>query len=71
MDNSKNVIAFKSEIYRSYIEHTRDSRLKTLLRELVDNVEACRLGGGSRRRAFFLIGLLAVASPSLCVTISA
>lgn len=56
MDNSKNVIAFKSEIYRSYIEHTRDSRLKTLLRELVDNVEACRLGGGSRRRAFFLIG---------------
>ncbi|MGV2124021.1 TniB family NTP-binding protein [Agrobacterium vitis] len=61
MDNAKNpatgnISALKSEVYRGYIDHARDSRLETLLRELVDNVEACLLGGGSRRRALFLIG---------------
>ncbi|MUZ76203.1 AAA family ATPase [Agrobacterium vitis] len=50
------IVALKNGIYRGYIAHARDARLGMLLRELVTNVEACRLGGGSRRRALFLIG---------------
>lgn len=45
------IVALKNGIYRGYIAHARDARLGMLLRELVTNVEACRLGGGSRRRA--------------------
>lgn len=55
-NTTANIIALKSGVYRGYIDHARDARLGTLLRELVDNVEACHLGGGSRRRALFLIG---------------
>lgn len=39
-----------------YIQHVRDARLASMLRELVDNVEACRSGFGARRRALFLVG---------------
>lgn len=39
-----------------YLHHARDKRLASMLRELVDNVEACREGLGSRRRALFLVG---------------
>lgn len=55
-NGTTNIIALKSGVYRGYLEHARDTPLKTMLRELVDNVEACRLGGGSRRRALFLLG---------------
>ncbi|MDO1583622.1 TniB family NTP-binding protein [Rhizobium oryzicola] len=46
----------RADLYRSYIEHQRDSRLREELRELIENAEACLNGGGSRRRALFLIG---------------
>ncbi|TBX74484.1 ATP-binding protein [Rhizobium laguerreae] len=60
--DTMNVIALeansekKTEVYSSYIEHARDRMLGTMLRDLIDNVEACRRGVGSRRRALFLIG---------------
>jgi type II secretory pathway predicted ATPase ExeA len=62
LENATNVIAFnaiddkKVEVYSSYIEHARDIRLGTMLRDLVDSVEVCRRGAVSRRRALFLIG---------------
>ncbi|MBP2511309.1 type II secretory pathway predicted ATPase ExeA [Agrobacterium tumefaciens] len=62
MENATNVITSdaiydkKAEVYSGYIEHARDTRLGTMLRDLVENVEACRCGAGSRRRALFLIG---------------
>lgn len=40
----------------NYIEHARDQRLAATLAEMVENVEACRHGFGSARRAMFLIG---------------
>ncbi len=41
---------------QNYIEHARDQRLAATLAEMVENVEACRDGYGSARRALFLIG---------------
>jgi type II secretory pathway predicted ATPase ExeA len=55
-DKTNDVAALKAEVYRGYIDHARDARLGALLRELVGNVDACRLGQGSRQRALFLIG---------------
>lgn len=45
----------KAEVY-DYIEHARDNTLAEMLQELADNVELCRQGIGSRRRALFLMG---------------
>ncbi|TCQ04722.1 TniB protein [Rhizobium sp. PP-F2F-G36] len=46
----------QSDAKLTYIDHARDARLATTLRDLVENVEACRGGFGSSRRALFLIG---------------
>lgn len=45
----------KPDVY-DYIENPGDKMLAEMLRELVDNVDLCRRGVGSRRRALFLIG---------------
>lgn len=45
----------KPDVY-GYIEHPGDKMLTEMLREMVDNVELCRRGLGSRRRALFLLG---------------
>ncbi|NTI88498.1 AAA family ATPase [Agrobacterium rhizogenes] len=39
-----------------YIENPGDKMLIEMLQQLIDNVELCRRGVGSRRRALFLIG---------------
>lgn len=39
-----------------YIENPGDKMLTEMLREMVDNVDLCRRGVGSRRRALFLLG---------------
>ncbi|MHC2361726.1 AAA family ATPase [Rhizobium leguminosarum] len=39
-----------------YIENPGDKMLAEMLQELINNVELCRRGVGSRRRALFLIG---------------
>ncbi len=45
----------KPDVY-DYIENPGDKMLAEMLQELIDNVELCRRGVGSRRRALFLIG---------------
>ncbi len=55
MQNVNNAMT-KIEAQRAYIEHARDTRLRGMLEDLVENVDACRVGGGSRRRALFIIG---------------
>ncbi|MFD1744478.1 TniB family NTP-binding protein [Rhizobium helianthi] len=45
----------KPDVY-DYIENPGDKMLTEMLRELIDNVELCRSGIGSRRRALFLVG---------------
>lgn len=45
----------KPDVY-DYIENPGDKLLMPMLREMVDNVELCRRGVGSRRRALFLLG---------------
>lgn len=48
--------AVRADAKRNYIDHARDARLAATLRDMVENVEACRDGVGSARRALFLIG---------------
>ncbi|OJG00039.1 TniB family NTP-binding protein [Pararhizobium antarcticum] len=48
--------AMRADAKLNYIDHARDARLAATLRDLVENVEACREGFGSARRALFLIG---------------
>ncbi|TAY98681.1 ATP-binding protein [Rhizobium leguminosarum] len=45
----------KPDVY-DYIENPGDKMLAEMLQELVNNVELCRRGVGSQRRALFLIG---------------
>ncbi|MBY3249929.1 AAA family ATPase [Rhizobium laguerreae] len=45
----------RPDVY-DYIENPGDKMLTEMLQELIDNVELCRRGIGSRRRALFLMG---------------
>ncbi|TBZ33458.1 ATP-binding protein [Rhizobium leguminosarum bv. viciae] len=45
----------RPDVY-DYIENPGDKMLTEMLQELIDNVELCRRGVGSRRRALFLMG---------------
>jgi Bacterial TniB protein len=48
--------ALRADAKRNYIDHPRDARVADTLRDMVENVEACRDGVGSARRALFIIG---------------
>lgn len=54
--NDQEFSSSRADLYRGYIEHQRDTRLRAELGELVENAKACLEGAGSRRRALFLIG---------------
>lgn len=56
MDNGPDDHGGKNLDVYGYIEHPGDKMLTEMLREMVDNVELCRRGIGSRRRALFLLG---------------
>ncbi|MDF1610041.1 ATP-binding protein [Hoeflea sp. YIM 152468] len=48
--------ALKLEVHLDYIEGPRDPIIAELLQEMVQNAKDCMRGGGSRRRALFVIG---------------
>lgn len=60
----------RPDVY-DYIENPGDKMLTEMLQELIDNVELCRRGIGSRRRALFLMGALAPESRPRCFITSA